>query len=196
MRRTTAVLSLLLGLCLFAIAGLVAQPLLVDVFATGGGPSGVGAYGSETAWHLSVSFQHGRPWANFHLRMDNMERRPETTYRLICKAPWAPQWEGRLQGKIGDFVSLTYMGVSPEALDEAAVRALIEGCQVDLAWAAGEITWPPEALACSHCAKSWSAGEKTITFQPGDEGVRRPAPRERLLRFWLTPWTGQWYDDH
>jgi len=188
-------LSLLLGLSILTIIGLVAQPLLLDAFGPGNQRHSVGSSASETNWRLDASFKPGERLVSFLLQMDNMERRPDANYRLVCAEPWAPQWESRLHGRIGDFVRVSYTSVAPGPLDEEAVGGVIASCQVELAWAAGEVIWPPELLSFPQGPTTWPAGEKTITFGRGGSAIRPFSVRERLLNFWLSPWTGRPYLD-
>lgn len=78
------------------------------------------ALGSAPAWLGTVSYRPGEPQAQVALRMDGMRRYRDVSYRIESTEPWAPRWQGRLQGRLSEFVTLMG-GADPPAPMTAAL---------------------------------------------------------------------------
>lgn len=148
----TAVVTLILVL-LGAGAGLLA------LAARPSDVERVVALGNRPAWTVTVTYRPAEPRADVEVRMDGLRRHRDVAFRVEAPEPWAPRWQGRLQGELSDFVSLRDAAGPPVPLDPAAAKALAAGYRLVLT-----VDGEPLTVAFDCCA--------------------RPAPPPGMLEAW------------
>lgn len=124
------------------VAATTTVTLLAVLLAVGGGLlalatrpydfESVVALGDWPAWTVTVTYRPAEPRADVELRLDGLRRYRDVAFRVEAPEPWAPRWQGRLQGELSEFVSLRDAAGPPVPLDPAAAKALATGYRVVL----------------------------------------------------------------